>query len=285
MSAMPATPVKPAGEGDQSIHQTPTGSWRHPALDRIARQRRDDTFTDASVRRIAINFAGLVCTFVVFNHVKEYSLMKYLFRLLPKEIYNNSTYIIWLLRLLMVYNIAETINRAFTTENEFRNVPLTPQQRRLLGLNPNVPTPPDASLATPPRYAKTTPNSRSAPPTFTPAPDLRTGQTPSPSKRLFVPNQSVNSNALSTSTNNNQGSPLRQSVLSERRGSFTQSLAQAFPNLPPTPTPMGKNGNGGQSVMPTNRFFYEKMGRSRDSLGLSQRERGFNGGASFAGGY
>lgn len=71
MSAIPATPVKQKPEGDQSIFQTPTGSWRHPALDKIARQRREDTFNDASARRIVINIVALIASFVLLNHVKE----------------------------------------------------------------------------------------------------------------------------------------------------------------------------------------------------------------------
>lgn len=73
-------------------------------------------------------------------------------------------YAVWSLRLLFVYNILESLARLFRTSDECADMPLTPNQRALLGLNPATPLsaaikPTD--FVTPPRYQKAAASSRS----------------------------------------------------------------------------------------------------------------------------
>jgi nucleoporin POM34 len=138
-------------------------------------------------------------------------------------------------------NVCEALIRLFRPADEFTDIPLTPEQRALLGLNPNTPLSVSASsdnIITPPRYTKS--SSRTGSPVFyTPA--QHTGASPSMAS-----------------------SPLRRSGGPERRlsGSFGSSTS-GFGSPAPgnrrlyeksiTPSKIG-----GASVVPGNKWLYEK---------------------------
>lgn len=156
----------------------------------------------------------------------------------------------------MLYNIVEATSRAFRKQDDFTEIPLTPKQRTLLGLDPDKATTVNGQILTPPRYPRSTPTSRSATPVQSGSPSLFSSSprgTPTPLGRTGA------------QTPPPGGSPFR--VLTDRRNSFGSSTASSNGRsvaLPATPSPTGKTGHGlasGSSVLPGNRYYYEKMAR------------------------
>lgn len=61
-----------------------------------------------------------------------------------------------LLRLLSIFNIAMSFSPFFMKKDDFTDIPLTPSQRALMGLDPNIASSatPTAQYITPPRYPR-----------------------------------------------------------------------------------------------------------------------------------
>ena len=77
-----------------------------------------------------------------------------------------TAYFVLFFRVLLVYNIVVTLLPLIRKQDTFSDIPLTPSQRSLLGLNPNdtPPAPPGAKYITPPRYPRSsTPRSFGTP--------------------------------------------------------------------------------------------------------------------------
>lgn len=53
----PSTPATPSAQADQAY--TPSGKWKHPQFDEIARRQYATTFDETNVRAIAANAALL----------------------------------------------------------------------------------------------------------------------------------------------------------------------------------------------------------------------------------
>jgi len=73
-----------------------------------------------------------------------------------KLLYPYASWTYYLLHVLFVYNIIVALFPLFRSPDEIQDIPLTPAQRKLLGLPPSSkPATPDTKFVTPPRYART----------------------------------------------------------------------------------------------------------------------------------
>ncbi|KAL7274956.1 hypothetical protein RUND412_002110 [Rhizina undulata] len=151
----------------RSPSSTPTGSWRHPAMEEVTRRNSARAFTDVTFHRLSLNGIAFFSTFLAEAIASHIDVASYL----PPSplIKTYGAYFLWFLRLLFIFNIFESLMRLLRPADEFTDLPLTPTQRKLLGLNPDSPLSENARLAsaiTPPRYPKSTPTSRSGSPSF-----------------------------------------------------------------------------------------------------------------------
>lgn len=173
-----------------------------------------------------------------------------------------ATYTYHGLQLIFTYNTVVAILPLFRKKDDLSDIPLTPGQRKLLGLAPssNPPTP-GSQYATPPRYTRTStplsgsPGSRGS---YSNSPLSASGNTPGSS---FSP----------------VSSPLLQKTLAGavnggRRSSWGTpsplgpgASRTALPEPPGTPSPLAAKG---ASVGLNNRWLYEKGRRNSGSSRL-----------------
>jgi len=83
-----------------------------------------------------------------------------------------STYFFTVVRIVLIFNILVALRPLVHRKDDLSDIPLTPAQRRLLGLPPsNTPPTPGSQYVTPPRYPRsTTPQSGSPSNNYTPSP-------------------------------------------------------------------------------------------------------------------
>lgn len=65
MSAPPATPRSQMFTSVPTTPATPTGTWRHPAMEALSQRRSRETFTDASLAKVTWNGFALVMSFIL----------------------------------------------------------------------------------------------------------------------------------------------------------------------------------------------------------------------------
>ncbi|KAI9725040.1 MAG: hypothetical protein M1812_000316 [Candelaria pacifica] len=147
----PSTPLPPP---IQPAVSTPpvTGTWRHPKFDEIAQRQNAANFSDANIRRISLNTVPIVGIWILGwalrkvpqNHALVPVVLEY------------SQYPFLAIRLLAIFNILAALYPLMRRKDDLSDIPLTPSQRFLLGLDPSVtPVPtPDAQYFTPPRYPR-----------------------------------------------------------------------------------------------------------------------------------
>jgi len=153
-TARPSTPVTPRLSTPQ------TGTWKHPRFDEIARRQNATTFTDRNVKMILFNVGGLLAMWMSEKFVKA-NIPSLFHATAPLRPY--STYLYILMRFLLVYNIIVAVLPLARRKDDLSDIPLTPAQRKLLGLPPSsTPPTPGSQYVTPPRYARSpTPHSGS----------------------------------------------------------------------------------------------------------------------------
>ncbi|TVY40101.1 Ubp5-interacting protein [Lachnellula occidentalis] len=166
MSSAVARPSTPSNiPRTPSALSTPvTGTWKHPDLDEIVRRQNASNFTDRNMRMLMFNFGGMI-TVWFFGRQLWNSLPNLLTE--GKLLHPYSTWTYYLLQLLFLYNVASALLPLYRSPDEIQDIPLTPAQRKILGLPPSsTPATPDTKYVTPPRYARTptpvsgSPNSR-----------------------------------------------------------------------------------------------------------------------------
>ncbi|KAJ5688915.1 hypothetical protein N7462_003307 [Penicillium macrosclerotiorum] len=142
--AAPATPAS-GGSG------TP-GKWRHPQLNEIVRRQNAATFGDKNLRSVIWNGISLVLTWVFGGTLKSY--VRYLFGNDP--FYQQLPLLF--IQLLFTTNILLAVLPLFKRKDNLSDIPLTPTQRALLGLDPTAtpPATPGTTYVTPPRYRLST---------------------------------------------------------------------------------------------------------------------------------
>lgn len=291
--ATPATPSTPSTPAAQTSHQldTPSGSWRHPKFDEIARRQYATTFDERNVRAIVANAGLLFLSLYAHTITSKVKLLDYAVYVTScnpsclgqrtanavdrspiNALVHRVPYSEWaivLVRLALAGNIMiallPLVRRYYP--DDIADIPLTPSQRAAMGLKAGVLSPqtPGSAYAspnyvTPPRYQRSTPRSSSF------SNQDRGSQSPlSGSPRANLAMSTSNS---PFSPNTSTGSPLFQKALG---GSATKRLSYGGSPMssslfgdssssatPGTPTP----STGKASVGLNNKWLYEKR---RDS--------------------
>jgi nucleoporin POM34 len=178
-----------------------------------------------------------------------------------KVLHPYATYTYHLVQILLVYNIIVALFPLFRPLDDISDIPLTPAQRKLLGLPPSsAPPTPGSQYITPPRYKRTpTPLSGSA------------GSKGGYSSPPLSGKGSPTSGSLSGSPFSPGASPLLQKAIGgglngTRRHSYgsPSPLGPGAPraNVPETPgTPSPSSGKG-VSVGLNSKWLYDKSRRN-----------------------
>ena len=161
-------------------------------------------------------------------------------------------YLLLFLRLFFVASIINAVSPLATGKDDLSDIPLSPSQRALFGLDPSAtpatPATPGSTYITPPRYTRS-PTPRSS--------DRR--------RSLSRATRRDSSFGTSGSPFSPNGSPLRQQAIESnvaRRmsiesypdyGLSTSSSNFNFSRMPGTPTPTSKNG-----ISLNSKWLYEK---------------------------
>lgn len=166
------------------------------------------------------------------------------------------------IQLFFVLNILIALYPLFRPKDDLSDIPLTPTQRSLLGLDPSVtpPATPGTSYVTPPRYRlsrSASPASRSVSPLSTSA--SNSGQRASGGASFSPSNSPLLYKAVS---NGNRDAGRRQSFGSSsplgRSSPFRESFKESsLGPTSPSPTP----GNKRASIGVSNRWLYERSRR------------------------
>ncbi|KAF6845168.1 Nucleoporin POM34 [Colletotrichum musicola] len=268
-----STPVKSTPQKAPVVDSP--GTWRHPRLNEITRRRNATTFSEKNVRRIALNVAFLISLWLSQVLARSYIPAQWCVPppsferelVLTSNRFGASlrSYLGWAyyaIQLVPLVNIVMAMLPLIRPADDLADIPLTPAQRKLLGLPPSsVAATPDAVYSTPPRYSRT--------PSLAGSPASNRSFSGSPLSGRGSPalNSSFNGNSYSPSPLKNNTSPSKfsASLNSNRRSSFGSSTnlgastgSSLFPD-PGTPSPStGKR----TSVGLNNKWLYERGRRS-----------------------
>jgi len=167
------------------------------------------------------------------------------------------------LTIIPLFNIGRALLPLFRPRDDIADIPLTPAQRKLLGLPPSSrPATPGSAYSTPPRYSRT--------PSLAGSPVSLKSYASSPTPNLASPGSITNSPVAA--------SPLLQKAVGvamggARKSSFgspgplgASTATSLFGDGPATPTPAGKRS----SVSLNNKWLYEKGRRSSGNSWLHQ---------------
>ncbi|GES64181.1 nuclear pore complex component [Aspergillus terreus] len=148
--SLPSTPKAASAPAPQPDESRTPGKWRHPQMDEIVRRQNAGTFGDRNIKKLVWNGAALFATWVFGNSFKSYSLR--LQKSSKVATYPDVTLLI--LQLIFVMNIVIALYPLFRPKDDLSDIPLTPTQRSLLGLDPSVtpPVTPGTTYITPPKY-------------------------------------------------------------------------------------------------------------------------------------
>lgn len=249
------------------------GTWHHPRLQEIIRRQGASNFTDKNVKRILINFIFFMA--IVFTR-------NVLSRVLSRKWFNfllwyYSRYAYWAILLIPIFNIGMHLLPLFRRKDDLSDIPLTPGQRKLLGLPPtNAPPTPGSAYSTPPRYARTPSISGSAGSrrSFSGSPASNNG---SPTRSgsgsgpfggsgglggLGSPNSPLLHKAMNGARRSSigSGSPLNASTLGG--STFGASTGSFYGGVPDSPSPA--SGGKRSTVGLNSKWLYER-GRDRRS--------------------
>ncbi|KAF8253026.1 NPCC-domain-containing protein [Wilcoxina mikolae CBS 423.85] len=242
----PSCPTTPAFTSAPTTPSTPTGSWRHPLMDEVTRRQAENTFTDASAYKLTKNAIALVASYVLIEMFGKNDIILSVASIFPDAIFSYSIYALWAIRTLFVYNIVDVLLKLLRPADDFSDVALTPDQRKLLGLSPGTLRAASAArpenFVTPPRYTKSTPTSRSASP-------LPGNTSPTMQRKAALNSQGIGMGGSAMDTPPSPlGSPLRGA------------------GKPGWASPRSPSNGGASSVVPSNRWAYEKGMMARKGL-------------------
>ncbi|KAH0371394.1 hypothetical protein KCU65_g2023, partial [Aureobasidium melanogenum] len=155
-SSAPSTPQKsqqPPAKVETTKVETP-GTWRHPNMDDINRRKNASTFTSDNAHAIVVNSVALLVLLLAPGMLSDYTPTA-----LTASFKSMDPYATWatlLLRCIPVLNISLALMPLFRPKDEMTDIPLTREQRQLLGLTPQtVPLPAGSpGYVTPPRYSR-----------------------------------------------------------------------------------------------------------------------------------
>lgn len=148
--ASPLLPSTPRLSSVRTLDTPSPGKWRHPHLKEIVKRQNAARFSDKNMRKILWNGGTLVASGFFGSIFKQYSLA--LGSLIEIPTYPDA--ILLFLRLFLLANVMSALYPLFRPKDEISDIPLTPSQRALLGLDPGSSTPvtPGSTYVTPPRY-------------------------------------------------------------------------------------------------------------------------------------
>lgn len=205
--------------------EVPTGSWEHPSLKDI---RRRTVNKELVLRHVLINIAILVFIYLLSRLGKRGPLHFYIGWIESQGSILSAVvkYGHIGLQLLCFYNVVVGLSQLFQPPEKFDDLPITPSQRKLLGL-PDSPNSAKSSPS-PPRYLKSSPQARLSP---RPSPLSKSSSSPlSKSTAIFnTPSKS--------GSNSNNNTPSKQT---------TNALASDSPN----------SSTGAAPFTPTGRYLY-----------------------------
>ncbi|KAI1745945.1 nuclear pore complex component-domain-containing protein [Xylaria scruposa] len=239
------------------------GTWRHPRLREITRRQEASTFTDKNIKRILINLLLLVTLIILHFLVRKTLPTK---RSAPR-VWTFFNYTYYTLLAVPLCNIAITLWPLFRKKDDISDIPLTPGQRKLLGLPPSsAPPTPGSTYSTPPRYARTSSGSASmARRSFSSSPILNHSPSPQDSPTpvgngsgITSPNYHLLQRALFGARRSSISSP-------NPLGVSISSEASIFGSGPETPSPSPASKRS--SVGVNNKWRYDK--------GMYERAKGF----------
>lgn len=176
----------------------------------------------------------------------------------PLAPYSDYSYL--LVKMVLLYNIVMAILPLVRPKDDLSDIPLTPAQRKLLGLEPSsTPATPGTQYITPPRYARSvTPRSSGGnrSPSYSDSPASTKGGSGLGASLGHIPGSPYSPNA----------SPLLQKAMGGRDGLRRQSYGSPSPlnhgatmgsgfEMPGTPTP---SSGKGASVGLNSKWLYEK---------------------------
>ena len=296
-TSSPSPAPKPSPQAAVAAATTPArpspGSWHHPRAAEIARRTAASTFTESNLRRIVYN--GLALTLLAYIHltyIRPSSPSIYLSLPLAGT------------AALLAYNIFTALLPLLGPKDDLADIPLTPTQRALLGLEPGpAGTAATAGVAgtagiaaiTPPRYslsASSSPlnlhrnNSRSgngngsgsASATGTPLSSSRYGMSDSVAARFGATNGSSNSLNTPAGFTDRGDSPVHSPLWVKTREMARGGSQGSFRSLrrgDSTASGGAVGGNQGQGIASGGEVrALMDVGRRRDSPG------GGNGGRS-----
>ncbi|KAI1391435.1 NPCC-domain-containing protein [Hypoxylon trugodes] len=239
------------------------GTWHHPRLHEITRRQEATNFTEKNIKRIAVNVLVLIACVAVHTLLARW--------LPPRKTFPYSVwwYTRWIYRAILtipLFNIGTNLLPLVRPKDDLSDIPLTPGQRRLLGLpSCNAPPTPGSVYSTPPRYARTPSISGSAGSkrSFSSSPR-------SPASNYGSPNGNGGSGGFSGLAS--PGSPLLQKAMNGARRSSLGSLGSPSPmgqstgsffGVPDSPTPNPSAGKR-STVGLNSKWLYER-GRDRRS--------------------
>ncbi|KAK3499849.1 nuclear pore complex component-domain-containing protein [Neurospora hispaniola] len=264
------TPVKQTAPG--ATVQAGPGNWRHPLLAELEKRRRRTVFGEENVRQIAYNSLALFVIESLRAVLHPYLRVEFL--TLSWKSYGSWIYAALLL--VPLVNIVIALLPLFRPADDFADIPLTPSQRKLLGLPPIAKATPGATaISTPPKYSRT-PSMAGTPAS------MKTGgsalsmakngsseitlsepYSPSPVSPLFQKvmqgNKQFTVNAFSPLGASTMSNPFGSSISSSAFGSSTGS--SVFGEGPATPTPASGKRSNVSSVALTNKWLFEKRRR------------------------
>ncbi|KAI1072819.1 hypothetical protein LB507_003218 [Fusarium sp. FIESC RH6] len=146
-----ATPVRTTTIDGSSVTDSP-GTWRHPRLNEITRRRNATTFSEKNVRQIAYNVIALLG----FWSAQLLARLNIGSQAVPGSFRIYLSWTWFILQLIPFVNIGIACLPLIRPKDDLSDIPLTPAQRQLLGLDPSSAAPtPDAKFSTPPRYSRT----------------------------------------------------------------------------------------------------------------------------------
>ncbi|EEP78993.1 predicted protein [Uncinocarpus reesii 1704] len=247
-------PSTPRLSSIQAVDTPSPGKWRHPHLKEIVQRQNAARFGDKNVRKIVWNGIVLMATGILGKTLRQYIIA--FGSLLDIAIYPNA--VLFIFRLFFLANIATAFYPLFRPKDDISDIPLTPSQRTLLGLEPNNtrPATSGSTYVTPPRYRLSSSSRKASP--------LSPSSSPLSGRGSPMGSQGFDGSLYSPSP-----SPLFQRTVAGgnrdmmRRHSFGSSSSLGRSSLrdsttslwtPSSPSPNGgKNGN-----VLANKWLYER---------------------------
>ncbi|KAF3770685.1 hypothetical protein M406DRAFT_33644 [Cryphonectria parasitica EP155] len=236
------------------------GNWQHPRIDEITRRQSATLFTSDNVKTVIYNVTALFVVGFVHRIHDDFS----------SRWMTAVWWAFFAFYMLPLWNILVACLPLLREKDDLSDIPLTPAQRKLLGLPPSSKPPaPDTVYSTPPRCSRTpsiasstgkaSPNNSPLSANGSPGSGSRIGGSPYSPVVSPLLQKAVGYNGR-RSTSQGSPTPLSQSLLNQSAASFNSSV---FSEPPATPSPPGGKRI---SVGLNNKWLYERSRRSSNNV-------------------